>query len=566
MRTKLTRLLPLFLVAVLSLGTIIPLLRPGLFLMHDDQQIARLFEFHRALVAFQFPVRWVEGLGFGFGYPLFNFYPPFVYYLGEIFHLIGFSFIDSVKLVWATALLGSALSMYFLSREFFGKVPAVVAAVFYLYAPYHAVDAYVRGALAELFSFVWLPLILLFAYRAARYLSLKNSLLTALFLSLLMLTHNLIFLPFLPFVIAWYFFFALAHNRDRFFVSVIHFLLFTAFTFGLTASFVFPALLEKKFTLVDSLLIKNLASYKLHFVCPSQLWNSLWGYGGSTAGCLDGLSFKVGKLHLLISLAALILAVIFRPKRYRIFLTFLLLLFSLFMTTAFASPFWDIVQPLWYLQFPWRFLEFTTLFSSLLAAAFMGYIPKPLKYFAAASAILIVIFLNGKYFVPTAYRLDLTDDKATTWDEVAWRVSSTSFEYLPAGFATRLTPQKTVGVDLEKTDLTQSKFHFLSGTPQVLRENFSPHKFTLVTSSPTASVLRLNITHFPGWLTYLDGKLAPFSDNNPYRLLTLNIPPGTHTVEGIFTDTPVRTLSNLVSVLSFLIFAVLLWRVKFHEA
>ena len=83
----------------LSFWAVKALLVPGFFSMHDDQQIARLFELDISLKAGQIPPRWVENLGFGYGYPFFNFYPPLVYYLGEIFHTMGFSFINSTKLV-----------------------------------------------------------------------------------------------------------------------------------------------------------------------------------------------------------------------------------------------------------------------------------------------------------------------------------------------------------------------------------------------------------------------------------------------------------------------------------
>src|SRR4030042_1300374 len=92
----------------------LPFLKPGLYIIHDDQQIARLFLFDQALKAGQFPPRWIDGLGFGFGYPLFVFYPPFVYILGELFHLIGFSFIDSIKFVFFTSIFASGLAMYIL--------------------------------------------------------------------------------------------------------------------------------------------------------------------------------------------------------------------------------------------------------------------------------------------------------------------------------------------------------------------------------------------------------------------------------------------------------------------
>ena len=87
MRNTLFRLFPLMLVIGLSFFSWAVLLNSGYFSMHDNQHLARLFELDKAIRAGQFPVRWVAGLGFGYGYPLFNFYPPFIYYLGELFHV-----------------------------------------------------------------------------------------------------------------------------------------------------------------------------------------------------------------------------------------------------------------------------------------------------------------------------------------------------------------------------------------------------------------------------------------------------------------------------------------------
>src|SRR4030042_3944603 len=84
---------------ILIFPTILPLTKPGFFTMHDDQQVVRLYELDQALAAGQFPARWVKDLGFGYGYPLFIFYPPLVYYLGEVFHLLfGATYILSIKL------------------------------------------------------------------------------------------------------------------------------------------------------------------------------------------------------------------------------------------------------------------------------------------------------------------------------------------------------------------------------------------------------------------------------------------------------------------------------------
>jgi len=32
----------------------------------------------------------------------------------------------------------------------------------------------------------------------------------------------------------------------------------------------------------------------------NELWNSSWGYGGSTKGCIDGFSFRLGKTNVIV--------------------------------------------------------------------------------------------------------------------------------------------------------------------------------------------------------------------------------------------------------------------------
>ena len=114
-----TNLVLIILILLFSILVSLPLLKPGLHLIHDDQHIARLYLFDQALKAGQFPVRWVNGLGFNFGYPLFVFYPPLAYIVGEIYHLIGFGFTDSVKLVFFSSILFFQLT----SRLFFPEFP-----------------------------------------------------------------------------------------------------------------------------------------------------------------------------------------------------------------------------------------------------------------------------------------------------------------------------------------------------------------------------------------------------------------------------------------------------------
>src|SRR5260221_3208180 len=153
----LKRYIDTVLIVILLIFAMLPLFHSGFFPMHDDEQIGRLYDLNKDIVHGEFPPRMTQDLGFGFDYPLFNFYPSFVYYIGEIFHLAGFSYITSTKLMIGLGFILAAYFMYLFSKEYIGRIGGVVAAIAYSYAPYHSVDVYVRGALPEFWSFVFIP-------------------------------------------------------------------------------------------------------------------------------------------------------------------------------------------------------------------------------------------------------------------------------------------------------------------------------------------------------------------------------------------------------------------------
>jgi len=553
----------IFTIAIILFFSILvslPLLKPGLHLIHDDQHIARLYLFDQVLKAGQFPVRWVNGLGFNFGYPLFVFYPPLVYILGEIYHLIGFGFTDSVKLVFFSSILFSGLAMYIFVRELWGKFPALISALFYLLVPYRALDVYVRGALAESFSFVWLPLIFWSYYKLFYTRKVIYIYLSGIFLALLMITHNLIFLPFML-ILPIYLIFLVLISKEK--LLTINYLLLTiALAIGLSAFFWIPALLEKKFTIVDEMLLTNLANYKIHFVYPQQLWNWTWGFGGSAEGLRDGISFKIGKLHILVSVAALAVAIGYMIRKFNVgkftvhssqftVMFFLLFVFSAFMTTFYSKFIWEIIKPLGYLQFPWRYLTFTALFSSILAGAFIYLLRLTILRLVMGSILIISLLIpNLKLFQPQNFRPNLTDEIATSNEVINWDVSRTSFEYIPMGVELIKDERNVNMLNISKSDIPKEKITILQGEAQINTVREQPHKVEIQVDSAAGVNLQANLFNFPGWQVKIDDEQVKVEDDNRLKLINFKVPSGIHNVEIEFGNTNVRLFANLFSLLS----------------
>lgn len=550
------RFWPFIAIFILVIPVIIPLFHNGFFTMHDDEQIARLYELDQSVRAMDIPPRWVSHLGFGFGYPLFNFYPPLVYYFGEFFHLLGFSFINATKIVMGLGFFLSGIFMFLWVKKYAGILGGIVAATLYVYAPYHGVDLYVRGAFAEFFSFVWIPAVFWSMDKVTEKKNTKWVVISSMLLAFVVLTHNLIALPFVFFLIM-YSLRILLGERNQIKILLPLFALIGFLALGLTAYFWLPALVEKQYTLVDTILTKELANYTIHFVYLNQLWNSPWGYGGSAAGLNDGLSFQVGKFQLLLPFLTVLVSIYFfvrkRDKRTLFFISiFSLFLFSLFMTTAFSKFLWDIFQPLAYLQFPWRFLEFSAVFSSFLGGVSIVFFKKFLKekitLFIGISIIVGSIFLIVRFFHPSEY-LSNSDKDYIVNQDIEWRVSKMSFEYVPKGVATYISPLGITQLAIEQKDIPISSFQIQKGDMTVLEKVNAP-SYKQYATSGLGGVLTINTYMFPGWSVYIDGKKENITKFGMLQLISFPVSSGAHVVEVVFENTPIRVAGNVVSILS----------------
>jgi hypothetical protein len=138
--------------------------------------------------------RWLPLSHEGLGSPTFYFYPPGAFWLTAIFSLTGLTTYQTILAAFTFAFVMSGLTMYGWLRPRTSR--PLLGALFYVAAPYHVCDFYLRGALAESCAFAVLPLVavsldrcmkgegwlpLAFAYAALIYLHLPAALLTSLF-------------------------------------------------------------------------------------------------------------------------------------------------------------------------------------------------------------------------------------------------------------------------------------------------------------------------------------------------------------------------------------------------
>jgi hypothetical protein len=103
--------------------------------------------------------RWLPDSFEGLGSPAFYFYPPLVYWLAGGIDALGATTHQAINIAGLALIFASGVTMHiWLAAR--GTRPLLGASL-YMILPYHLLDFYTRGALAELGAFIWLPLIAL---------------------------------------------------------------------------------------------------------------------------------------------------------------------------------------------------------------------------------------------------------------------------------------------------------------------------------------------------------------------------------------------------------------------
>src|SRR5215475_11780451 len=129
--------------------------------MHLNQMRA----FHRGLEAGRLYPRWDDETHGGYGAPTLAFYPPGAYYVTSLFYFLTRDWSKVWIGFYWLASFASAAAIYHYARRTMARAASLMAAAVYVFAPYRLINEYQRGAMAEFLSFVWTPLVLLFAER-----------------------------------------------------------------------------------------------------------------------------------------------------------------------------------------------------------------------------------------------------------------------------------------------------------------------------------------------------------------------------------------------------------------
>lgn len=565
----------LLLVAALTavqplLGGALPWSADGLLHFH------RLAQLHRSLQhGILFP-RWAPDMGFGFGFPLFNYYAPLSYYLAEPFHLVGLSVQNALIAAFILATLAAGIGAYLCARDLFGPLAGFVAALAFIYAPYNLYNVIHRGALAEAWGLAWLP----FIFWALRCLALRGRradlILSSLFYAALLLTHNILALISTPLLILYAILLWKLHGQGRQRALLLGGALL--FGLGLTAFFWLPAFFEKEYVQIHQLYAPADLDYHNNFTSLGQLLAAPQPVDPALINPTIPLSF--GWPQLVLALVALRNLPRSRGREHRFHLALGLLILTLMMLPL-SIAVWDNVPLLRFVQFPWRFLGPAGLFLAILAGAGAASLPLFSRSGAARlpgsdwlklPLILVgIIVFAFTWLFPHFYpsQPDPTPLDLIAFERDTGALGTTSAgDYLPV-WVERLPPSESllpayeeVGPDFIIPRLDSAS---LPAGARIVEARYDLTAADLTLDVPIPFTAVFNWYFFPGWQARLDGQSLELRPVGEHGLIGADLPPGRHHLTVRFGDTPLRRWATGTSIFSLAIFIFLVSFQKFER-
>jgi len=543
----------LLVVLVLPVFVAIPLLQPGLPKTADGYlHLLRVVELDQCWRDGVFYPRWAPDMAFGYGYPIFNYFAPLLYYLTELVHVVGLGFESAFKLVLIGCLVLGAWGTYALTKDFLGSKAGILAAAAYYYAPFTLREIYVRGGYAQLLAVSLMPA----AFWSFNRLVSRDSPLyvvtSTLLLGAVLLSHNITAMLFLPLLVLFVVWIICTLSRWR---KIRYAILVLMLSFGLASIFLLPALAEKPLVKL-SRSTEGYLDFRQHFLTVGEILSP--SAVPDTSSLNPTWLHNLGTAHLpLIVLGLLAMAVGPPTGRQRIQAAFFLvmLLMCIFMTLPPSTPIWEHVPLLAFAQFPWRVLDLGVPASAFLvgmSVRLWSRLPgrRTGIILVTLSVAFTVVAAFGHLYVqwPRESKEQLSPADVVLHELRTGILGTTSAgECLPTWVieepkSSPLVEQYQSGGTISKLDVDALPG---SARAELVRHTVESDEYRVITADRVT--VRFLTLDYPGWQAFVDGEPVPISPSYPEGLITFQVPPGEHIVLVRFGDTPIRTAANLIS-------------------
>lgn len=549
MKSKIkTKLIDYIIILIFAIIVSIPMLNEDFNIYSDDgiQHIARLMGTTQSIEEGQIIPVIMSNFCNGFGYSWNIFYSPLTAFLPLVFSIFTHSFELILKLFIILVAFLSGIAMYeFVNKISKNRYAGLMAAMVYIFAPYRLTDTYIRVAISELTSFIFLPIVFHGMYNIfnSEEKSIKKSLLLGLGATGLIITHSVIAM----YTAIFCFIYLLINIKELKNKQVIKMLVINILLIILLTSFYTIPLLEHKLSAdyevfkpgrmerTDSLIQNKVKPIQLIYTAPYSF------------------CFEIGLVSI-IGLVLTILAYKKTEKSVKKFYWFALMsgIVCVIMSLNFF-PFEKMPAILKMIQFTFRLLEFSSFFFAVLAGINYSLVIKNFKL----RDILILCFVTILLLMPAynncvGFGKQWSEDKlwpAVEVNENTGRVHAgcATFEYLPSKAYENLDYIKT----------RENRVYVLSGSATIENEEKNGTKMTFnVSNIEENTTLELPYIYYLGYNIQIEQNgqiltLETFESSNGFVAVNLpNTESGKITVK--YTGTTIMQISYIVSIITFI--------------
>ena len=513
--------------------------------LHYDQ----MKSFHNGLKAGEIYPRWEEETNRGFGAPTTCYYPPGIYYITSLFYWLSGDWVRALLDAQLLMMIASAAAMFVYARRFMARGPALIAMAAYIFFPYHLIDQYQRGAIAELLAFVWMPLVLLFvenlmsvpADEASPRVELSswrshltNAAGLALAYGLFLWSHPSTAYQFSLSIVVFLAVIALMRKEWKGLLRVGAGLIGGA---ALSAAYMLPAALEQNF--IRNEVVGETWPYHSTYVFVHDL------YGGTRHqdffARIDGI-WALGTVAIII----LALALLAQQRksaapqvnlRVRIAAWAAVGLFVSFMMTRYSEPIGRLIPKIEIGVFTWRMLSMTSLVVALLAGACAetARVAKSLerKDRIAMTGLAWLVTAGGVVF-SVVY--------------VAWPAAHETFFEPESEHYNAVMLPRTAVEDPDDLPDDVPKAELESDNGQVVVEEWKPQHRVIAVKLSADDRLLLRLFNFPGWRAKIDGSPAAITTGEELGDVEIDVPAGEHRVVVDFGNTPARRAGSIATI------------------
>lgn len=493
--------------------------------------------------------RWVPDHCGGYGCPVYMFLYPLPYYLISFLHIVGFSFITSMKLFLTISFILSGIGMFLWIKKEMNEKAGFMAAVFYLFAPYHLIDLHFRSSVGELLSITILPFIFYFSKRLIEEGKTNYFIAVSLLVSLLILSHQATSVISLP-LFVFYGLYTWKQKKIQFTNNFSQFVFSIVIGIGLSSFYWLPILTEGKyiqFVREASFEFNHLRNF---FISPGRL-------GLLFQGMFGQLYFTIGYTQwLILALSVYLLLKKRINKKLKYLLIGCLLLSIIFfgLMQEFTLPVWKSIPFLNNFIYTWRlFIELIILISVIAAIVVTSFKnSKFLMFICILSIMYTLLNWSTRKMLPQVTDSDLRNQVIFT-EKVGELEITTPIWVNDQKVWVGTKPSAPIESNIPGTEIVP-----------LLRKT-SIHEYAI--SAQNETIIKENTFYFPGWKVFSNHTEIPlyYNDSQYPGVIHFRLEKGLHYVTVVFTDTKERQAGKVISLISlFLLLGVSLPRKKLY--